>query len=347
MNGRRRRLDLSYLGNVCTAIANEVADESGFVPVGRLLARFGVELIIRPLLVEGILAKVGGGGGDADTSDRWAVLIDREKYPIAESAVLGESATSPLPSRMRWTIAHELAHSLAFRPTEFGFKLQQSANERQSAGDFVEAIEQETDKLSSLLLWPQRAMETFLCETPGPFTVEKLAKLRRDLGISRYVLVNRLRTFQENDSRGLLQRTTNRNVGIGIGEWGSGGTAVFRSWPLFRNFERNIIPEALLKIGREDRLPAGSLFSDPAFVLCGGNSPTTVLLSSAGIPSAPDAENMVIEVSVETGAARKEGSAFLYLVCGQSNSDRSNVLMLQHRRARDAGESAGSEGGAP
>jgi len=248
-----RSLDLSYLANVCTTIANEVSDESGFVPMSRLLARFGVQLIIRPLLVEGMLAKIGHKGGGADTSDRWAVLIDRDRYPIADSSVLDETSASPLPSRMRFTIAHELAHSLAFRPTHFGFTLHHSVNETQSAGGFVKAVERETDKLSSLLLLPQRAMEALLCESPGPLTVERLAKLRCDLGISRYVLLSRLRAFQANDPRALLQRTTNRNIGIGIGQWRPDGTAVFKSWPIFLNFERNIIPEAFLKIAQQDQ----------------------------------------------------------------------------------------------
>lgn len=334
-------IDLSHLANVCTLIANEVADESGFVPMRGLLARFGAELIIRPLLVEGMLAKIGQEDG-TDTSDRWAVLVDHDRYPIAQSTVLEETAASPLPSRMRFTIAHELAHSLAFRPTNFGFTLEKSAGVRQSADSFVKAMERETDKLSSLLLCPQRAMESFLCETPGPLTVGRLAKLRSDLGISRYVLLNRLRAFQRDDPRGLLQRVHNRNVGIGIGEWKSDGSAIFKSWPIFRNFDRNIIPEVFIKIAHQDRLPATGIFNDPEFVLCGGRSPTTVFLSSAGTPSAPNAEKMVIKVSIEAGSSRRDGSSFLYVVCAESDSGRSNISVLENRRTRSDGEPAGA-----
>jgi hypothetical protein len=335
LNGTSRSLDLSYLATVCTSIANEVSDESGFVSMRGLLARFGVDLIIRPLLVEGMLAKIAPEGGDADTSDRWAVLLDRDRYQVSDASVREESAIAPLPPRMRFTIAHELAHSLAFRPTQFGLELRHSVKDKQSAGDFVKAVERETDKLSSLLLWPERAMEAFLSETPAPLSIERLTKLRRDQGISRHVLLNRLRAFQTHDKRALLQREENRNVGIGIGEWTADGTAVFRSWPTFLNFDRNVIPQPFLKIVRQDRIPTASVLTDAAFWLCGGSSPTTTLLSSAGVPTVPDAEKMMLAISVER-AQRKPGVSFLYVISRESDNARSNIAVLENRRARSA-----------
>src|SRR5712671_2398598 len=139
----RTRLSLSPLAAVCTRIADQVSDDSGFVAMHKLLDHFGVELLIRPLLVEGTLATLGSAEG---TSNRWAVLLDREKYPVGEVQISGETIDSPLPARMRFTIAHELAHSLAFRPTEFGVRLPYRPGDRQSQGAFVRAVESETDK---------------------------------------------------------------------------------------------------------------------------------------------------------------------------------------------------------
>lgn len=322
----RERLDLSPLAQACTTIANEVADESGFVQMRKLLDRFDASLIIRPLLVEGMLATITQPTQSAEESNSWAVLVDSEKYSVTEENVSNETAEHPLPVRMRFTIAHELAHSLVFRPTHFGIKLQLPTQSKKSRADFVKEIERETDKLSSLLLWPERAVEAFL-DTES-LSIDKLARLALKQGISRQVCLSRLRAFQRKDKRGLLFRDGLKNFGAGVGEWVQGGRAVLHKWPLFLNFDRNIIPEAFLKVAQQDRLPAQSVFNDGNFILCGGSVSHTEFVSAAGLPTTPDAERMPILVSVEK-TNRKVGSSFLYMICRQAENSHLKPAVVQ------------------
>ncbi len=108
--------DPEELAAICNAVGEACSDEHGFVAVRSLLSRFKAELILRPLLVEAMIASVELH----DSSARWAVLVDSERYPLDTGAIQRESLGSPLPARFRFTVAHELAHAVAFRPSEFG-----------------------------------------------------------------------------------------------------------------------------------------------------------------------------------------------------------------------------------
>jgi len=304
------RIDFAPLARACDEIANEVAESSGFVPMHKLLSRFRARLILRPLLVEGMLGKTTEP--EADKS-QWIVLIDSEKYPKSDTDVAQESAQKPLPERMRFTIAHELAHSLAFRYDEFEIRLQHAPRDGQAQKAFVREMELGTDRLSSRLLWPQRAVETYLGDERDPFSVKRLARLRRELAVSRYALIYRLLTFKGQDERGLLSRSTAQNVGVGLGEWTAKEGAIFRKRPVFLNFARNVIPEVFLKVMKQNGLPARSVFKDDNFVLCGGNSLETELFCAGGLESVPEAERMRIRVEVEETGNRPRG-AFLFQV---------------------------------
>src|ERR1039458_8341842 len=100
--------ELERIANVCAAIANEVADDSGFVSMRSLLARFQAHLLIQPMLVEGMLASIEQSNGGTNGGGRWAVLIDSETYGVNEQNVESENGHRPLPNRLRNTIAHEL-----------------------------------------------------------------------------------------------------------------------------------------------------------------------------------------------------------------------------------------------
>jgi hypothetical protein len=301
-------IDLSHLSRVCDDIANAVAGPSGFVAMRDLATQFRAELLVRPLLVEGMIGTIA----NPDGSTRWAVLVDSEKYRVTGADVELETPQRRLPDRLRFTIAHELAHTLAFRPNEFNFQLAYSASDKQSKAAFVEAVETETDRLSSLLLWPRKALERFL-SSEEPFSVGQLARIRKELGISRYALIHRLKTFQRDDERGLMSRKATQNSGIGLGQWVSGGQAVLRSGPLFYNFDRNILPAALLKARKRDRVSATEVFVDERLVVCGGRANEVEFEMAAGTDNVPESERMVVQVSVEA-TERRVGSSLLYVV---------------------------------
>ena len=79
--------ELQRIASACAAIADEVADDSGFVSMRSLLARFQAHLLIQPMLVEGMLASIQQSNGGANGNDRWAVLVDSETYDVDERDV--------------------------------------------------------------------------------------------------------------------------------------------------------------------------------------------------------------------------------------------------------------------
>src|SRR5690242_14541181 len=113
--------NLAPLFKACTDIANQIADGDGFVSIRRLLERFRTNLRMRPLLVEGMIGSSHSVDGQPP---QWTILVDSERYPDVETSMDGENAGHPLSTRFRFTVAHELAHSLAFRTSEFGVRLE-------------------------------------------------------------------------------------------------------------------------------------------------------------------------------------------------------------------------------
>lgn len=210
--------------------------------IPKLFDCFAADLIVRPLLVEASLAS-------RETPDgllRWAVMVDQDKFPFTESQILGESAASLLPSRLRNTLAHELAHSFSFRLSEFGITIRRGSSE-QLAPSLVKELEAETEKLSPALLIPQSTLEEiFPWEVPKP-TLTNIAALRQRLGVSREVFVNRIRLIRELDEDNLLSRPALKNMALGIYS-GKATTTVFSDWPLFRQFGNSSTPEVILKI---------------------------------------------------------------------------------------------------
>jgi hypothetical protein len=243
----------------------------------------------------------------------WAVLLDSETYPLSTSDIDKETLGQPLPRRFRNTVAHELVHSLAFRPTEFGVRLQGENESKESFSELVKAIERETERLSPLLLWPEKALLMLLAQQKQAFSPDDLVRVTLSMGISRQVLISRLRLIPASDEHRFRQSNGLKNIGIGIAEWIDKRTAALRSWPLFLNFERNIIPTFLLNLLRQDRIHAPSVFVDEDFAMCGGWNNTAEFELSAGVSDSPHAHKMRIQVSSES-AMRERGEQFFFVV---------------------------------
>lgn len=302
---------VASMRQACIDIGDQVADKSGFVSIAALLARFQARLICRPLLVEGMIAKVRDErSGD---SSSWAVLVDSESYESSEEDIRLETCDRSLPPRMRFTVAHELAHSMAFRPSEFGLHLEISRSEQSGRSAFVEEIERETDKLTTLLLWPEKVLDAFVADHSAPLSAELLSHMARRQGISRHALVNRMGSLKTHDPLSILRGYRLKNVGIGIGEWTRSGEAVLRKWPLFLNFDRNIVPSSLLTVFREDRVPASQVFSDQRLIFSKGKSHVAEFDTTAGTSSSPAAEMLTVQVMIEE-SSRRPGTSFLYVV---------------------------------
>lgn len=296
------------LDQLCIRIGNEVADEGGFVPIRDLLRRFQVQLIVRPLLVEGMLATVDSVG-DAARSSQWAVLVDSEMHALSDESIRSESSERPLHVRARNTIAHELAHSLAFRASEFGIGTVTSGRAKASA-DLVKVIERETERLSPLLLVTEKGLKQFVSASSRRISAAEITALRERLGVSREVFVSRLQMLRSNDETGLLEHTHFRNVAVGIADW-TGQGAVLRSWPLLVNFDRNVVPDFLLQILRQERSRAGDLDIDRSSSLCNGSESEVTFECNGRSRGALTPERMAISVDVETRERSSQSSIFV------------------------------------
>jgi hypothetical protein len=306
---------LKQLATRCSHIAGEIADDDGFISVRGLTERFGASLLVRPLLVEGMLASTeqASEGPDGANRHRWCLLLDRETHDVGMREIAEERFGLPLSARMRNTVAHELAHSLAFRSTEFGVEFPRQFSSQKTKQEFVEAIERETEKLSPLLLIPDTLLDRIFSTAKKFLAIQELCDAMRNAGVSRYVFVNRVNLLKLVDPKRIHSRDCLSNVAIGIGEWISEREASLKVWPLFTNFEGGKVPGFLFQLQRRIPVAAKTLFTDPAFQLCAGDLDTTELEVSAGTPRNPTTVALPIRFTVEM-VPRKCGNEFLYLV---------------------------------
>lgn len=301
---------LEAFEKACADIANEAALESGFVPVRNLLARFQADLSIRPLLVEGMIASINSDDTFTNSRSSWMVLIDSETSGIDKAHVELEDKNRQLPARVRNTIAHELVHTLAFRPSQFGIKLAINSNEKDQ-GKFVELIERETERLSPFLLIPEKALHKLLGKKTSAISADDANVVVDALGVSRDVLINRLRALKPVDASGLRISSGLKNVGLGIGEWTDANHAVLRKWPLFLNFDRNIVPTLFLELIHSDNLPVENIHD--GLLEAAKYHEAFEFVSDAGVGSAPRAEKMKIQFTIEK-TARKPKQRFIFAV---------------------------------
>jgi hypothetical protein len=303
--------ELAQFARACTNIGNEIADSSGFVSVRNLLARFNADLIMRPLLVEGMLVSIDEKNIDSCSNNRWAVLLDSETYPFSESDVALENTNSPLPVRMRNTIAHELVHALAFRPTEFGIKLTQLKKSNITNSIFVKEIEEQTEKFSPLLLWSENSLEKMLSSKNESLEMDDLTRISKKIGISRHILVNR---FKLSSSFGKIHNSIAlKNFAVGIGEWINGSKAVLRSWPIYCNFDSGVIPNFLHQLIHQDRYDVEAAFSKKIFSFDNKLDNSVNLEVDASVFNSSIVRKMKVNFSFEK-TSTKAGSKFLFVV---------------------------------
>jgi len=150
-------------------------------------------------------------------------------------------------------------------------------------------------------------------ESKERLSLEVLQNERKRLSVSRPVLVNRLKLLGCDGDKGPEYYKALSNVAVGTGEWTVGGRSMLRSWPLFVNFDRNIVPAMFLRLAQASLAPAELFFPEGEFVLCGGTRGQTDVETDAGIPSAPNATKMRIQCEAES-TSRRPGSTFLYVI---------------------------------
>jgi hypothetical protein len=299
------------IAQACRNIANSCADASGFIPVRSLLNRFHADVDVRPLLVEAMIAIRDSYNGAGGQKSEWTVLLDKEMYGDVIDGLGGEEWHNPLPSRFRNTVAHELAHSLAFRSAEFGISLKSAPREGNNES-YVRDVEAEIEKLTPVLLWAPKPLAEFLQAATRSVSVIDLVEVRKKLGLSREVLVNRLRILQSTGEQDLLSTIALTDVAIGMVEWKRGGVGAIRGWPLFRNFSNGLHPAFVHQAQGQNLLPAESVTANLNFALLGGEEWSTTVQMPFGTMAKPDAKNAYVEFSIE-GSSRVSGTASLFV----------------------------------
>jgi hypothetical protein len=297
----------------CLAASSRAVDRDGFVPVRNLLEYFQASIELRPLLVEAMLCEKLGET-PASPKTQWHLLIDCEQHPIALNDVSKESNVEPLSDRLRNTIAHELAHTLAFRTTDSGRELILSSKRKPvSLVDDVAEIERCTEELSPLLLVADSSIAQAFRPDVDRLRVDDLTRARAAFGVSRYILVSRLDLLTQFGDPRIALRPSLSNVGIGVGKWGADGIPCLLGTPMYLNFDRAIAPKFFHWARKEKQLDFYSITSDPNFILNGGKSNVTELTTKAGTPKNPEIAKMKVELAVEQ-RVRKAGETFLVLV---------------------------------
>jgi hypothetical protein len=265
----------------------------------------------------------------------WMVLIDSERYPGLESSISQESVSQPLPATFRFTVAHELAHSLAFRSGEFGVSFDGVSEGPESRTALVKAIEEETDRLAPLLLCSERVIIAELRGLKGPLDLGYVTRLLRQSGMSREVFINRLALSRALDRDSLWQRPHLREFGLAIGVWDESGKAALRRWPVLLNFSR-LTPKGFLAMHDRDRIPFELAFGAESLAAT-QNWNEVHVTSSAGTLACPDAGQLALEISIEN-TEHVAGSSFLTLV--RNRQIRSEIEEFE--RIRSSGRIRGA-----
>lgn len=291
-------------GNVCEG----VAEPNGFVAVRKLAEHFAIPVIFRPLLVEAMIGTIETKV-NCETKSKLVVLIDQEAFGSNQQSFDRECPANPLPERLRNTLAHELLHSLSFRSTESSQELLLNRRKRERHDDFLRRVENETERLSPLLLVPGRILNRI--SEVANFVAADLEMFRELCCVSRDVFINRIGLLSSFDPERLRYTSSFRNTVIGVGEWIDSRTARFLTWPLFLNFDNGIVPSFVEELQSSRSVLASNVVDDSDFVLNGGTRLTAVF---RGHRDAEPLEYKRMDVSLSVGEnAKTKKGRFLFV----------------------------------
>jgi hypothetical protein len=308
----RKQERLEDLFRSCMQIANEEALDSGFVPVRKLAARLNAQVVFRPLLVEAMIA---ANTAPTDGEYDWKVLLDVNRFGADSEIFELEDDKSHMSYRSRNTIAHELLHTFAFKKEGGKFVPKLFEWKEQRGSKTVNFLEDEAEKLSSLLLIPEASLLKFLAPERELVGIRDLVFAYHKYGVSRQVFINRFKQLCMDDAEKVLtRRRCLRGVAIGMGEWTSESSYSLKTWPVFQNFENRYQPDFILeaKSLRSNSIDMSQDFGAD-FYLCGGNADEVVFTAHEGTARFPETNRCEFRLSVEK-VARRPYQKFLFIL---------------------------------
>ena len=304
---------LRKFAKCCVGISGKAAMDDGFVSIRKLSEAFNAEIECRPLLVEGMIAKPKNLLNADGSRSKWKILIDSEKLDVNSEKIESESSVSPLPERVRFTVAHELAHTLAFRSSEFGVELEVRKAGKQSNDDFIEALEEETNTLTPLLLVPDEALLKICAEESGGLSLPSIVRARQRWGVSRNVLVSRLNLLAVTDESHLRSRNSLSEMIVGMGEWRNSESASLYSWPIHSNFGNTLIPEFITRLRNKGACALSEVAPLDSVVERGDGTLEFIGEFRVGTSMQPSLEEALVKFTFEN-VTRRAGQTFLYLI---------------------------------
>lgn len=179
-----RRSTPKRLIDRCWDIAEQCSDTTGFVSLRRLAEYCRCQVVPRPLLVEAAITK------RTDGSDDWIALLNNEVHVFSDEDFELESSISHLAIRTRNTLAHEIAHAVAWDTLGHDFSNGGTHDERLSY------IEKSVEVVSPLLLIPRSALALRLSQIRSPKeSARKLVEIISHFAVSPGVFFNVLALF--------------------------------------------------------------------------------------------------------------------------------------------------------
>ena len=310
------RSELETLTRECLNISNRASDKDHFVAIKKLVECFKARIVLRPLLVEAMLASNAAKQNNTDIY--WTVLIDSDRYPnVTQYDIDNETFSSPLPARLRNTIAHELVHTFAFKTNSDGnFDLIKSRHGKIQKNKFVEQIESDTERLSPLLLISNKYIDSFFNPSKKEIFIDDLKQITKNTGVSRYVLINKMRQLIASGDELIFSRNALRNIAIGIGVWVNSKEAKLKTWPLYINFDNNRPPNFLLN-HYKDEIVIPDTAKKSSFILYGGSDISHTFTEYAGTKLRPNLRQLDINFSIEKNE-QKKGAEFFFIFKSES-----------------------------
>jgi hypothetical protein len=170
----------------CWDIAEKCSDPTGFVSLRSLADYCRCQVVTRPLLVEAAITR------KLDEVDSWVALLNNEVHVFSDEDFELESSISHLAVRTRNTLAHEIAHAVAWDNFGHDFSRGGTLDERLSF------IERSVEIVSPLLLVPRSALATRLSRIhDSTEAVQKIDEINSHFAVSPGVFFNALTLFSK------------------------------------------------------------------------------------------------------------------------------------------------------